>query len=50
MEFFTTSLLILISLVFSIYLIVELDRRHKIALQHADIRLWASKVKNIIDG
>jgi glycosyltransferase involved in cell wall biosynthesis len=31
-------------------LIVELDRRYKIALQHADIRLWASKVKNIIDG
>jgi glycosyltransferase involved in cell wall biosynthesis len=31
-------------------LIVELDRRYKIALQHADIILWASKVKNIIDG
>ena len=31
-------------------LIVELDRRYKIALQHADIRLWASKVKNIIDS
>ena len=31
-------------------LIVELDRRYKIALQHAEIRLWASKVKNIIDG
>ena len=30
-------------------LIVELDRRYKIALQCADIRLWAKKVKDIID-
>jgi glycosyltransferase involved in cell wall biosynthesis len=30
-------------------LIVELDRRYKIALQYADIRLWAKKVKDIID-
>ena len=29
---------------------IELNRRYKIALQYADIRSWAKKVKNLIDG
>jgi glycosyltransferase involved in cell wall biosynthesis len=29
---------------------VELNRRYKIALQYADIRLWAKKVKDLIDS
>ena len=29
---------------------IELNRRYKIALQYADIRSWAKKVKDLIDG